>query len=155
MFLIPGFRLLQKIISGESCQIVLVLVAHTLWALLNLSRGSSLEFGRCHFLVLSGEDVTSRFSPSDFRLPQNATIPKRSSNHCHICSTHSGSGTGSPGRVPTRFPEISVFSTCGEDAAISQPLRVGVSPVMACIGLGEISGGLLARFSGRASSPLL
>ncbi len=69
----PGFRLLQNVNSGESCQTVSTLVAHALWAFLSLSWGLLLEFGHCHILVLSGEDVTSRFSSPVFWLPQNAT----------------------------------------------------------------------------------
>ncbi len=56
--------------------------------------------------------MASSFSSPDFRLPQNAISPKRSSDRRHICSTHSGSCTGSLGRVCARIPEISVFSTC-------------------------------------------
>ena len=54
---VPGFFLLKNVTSGEVCQIVLVLVAHTLWALLSLSRGSPLEFGHCRIPVLSGKTI--------------------------------------------------------------------------------------------------
>ena len=111
MFLAPGFQLPQNVTSGESCQIVLVLVARTLWALLSLSRGSSLEFGHRHILVLSGGDVTSKFSSPDFRLSQNATSQERSLDHCHTFFASSSGYTGLLERVSTRILEMSVFNT--------------------------------------------
>ncbi len=94
--------LLQNVTSGESFQIISALVARTLWAFLNLSRGSLLEFGHCQILVLTS---------SDFWLPQNATSQERSSDHCHVFSTDSGGCTGSLGKVSSRIPQMSVFST--------------------------------------------
>ncbi len=53
--------------------------------------------------------MTSSFSPPDFRLPQNATSPKSSSDHCHICSTHSSSSAPPGEDVTPALPSLKFY----------------------------------------------
>ena len=105
-------------------------MAHVLWISLSLFRDFFRGLVTVAFWYFPGGDVMSSFSSPDFLLPQNATFPKRSSDHCHTHSTCSSSCAGPLGRVSTRIPEMSVSCIprggCGVYATISQLLQVSL-----------------------------